>query len=135
MNVGYSYFDYYANRPPCPGPLEKCVDGPPAGFIDQQHSQDLVMAITLVVIGIAVLVGHHFFFGAIQGLRGGNPIWKMRGRWIAVTAICGLVALGATAVAIYSTISYFILSGSASRQLFGEAVGLAIAFLPAWAFA
>ena len=141
VNVGYSYHVY--NRlPPCAGPVERCGPGAPQGYIDpssaqyvdQQRSQDLVLAITLIVIGAAVLLGHHLLFRAVRDLRGGSPVWIVRGRWIALTAICGLIGLGSAAVAVYSTASFFVLSTS-SRQPFGDPLGLAIAFLPAWGFA
>ena len=141
VNVGYSYH-VYDRPPPCAGPGEKCGPGGPtgyvdpsgAGYLDQQRSQDLVLAITLLVIGTAVLLGHHFLFRAIRDLRGGSPVWIVRGRWIALTAVCGLIGLGSAAVAVYSTASFFVLSTS-SRQPFGDPLGLAVAFLPAWAFA
>jgi len=110
VNVGYSYH-VYDRPPPCAGPVEKCGPGGPTGYVDpsgaayldQQRSQDLVLAITLLVIGSAVLIGHHFLFRAIRDLRGGSPVWIVRGRWIALTAVCGLIGLGSAAVAVYST--------------------------------
>lgn len=142
INVRYSYHVFEARPAACQGPMDRCgpgpagwYDGPGPGYLDQQRSQDLVLAITLLAIGIAVVVGHQILFRAVQNLRGGAPIWIIRGRWIALTAICGLVGLGSAAVAVYSTTSYFILSGQNSRQPFGEPAGIAIAFLPAWAFA
>ena len=136
VNVGYSYYVYNGPQPPCPGPVEKCGGGgPPLGYLDQQRSQDAVLAITLVVIGVAVVIGHHFLFKAIRAMKGGSPVWIIRGRWIALTGICGLIGLGSAAFATYTTISFFILSGPASKQPFGESLGIALAFLPAWAFA
>lgn len=143
VNVAYSYPIYLA-RPMCSGPVEKCGPGPPggydygppSGYLEQQRAQDLVLAITLVVVGVAALVGHHFLFRAVRGLGGGAPIWIVRGRWIALTAVCGVIGLGSAAVAVYTTVSYFLIGPTgAARQPFGDPLGLAIAFLPAWGVA
>lgn len=131
INVGYSYFDYstnYAKGAP-PG-----FSGPPVTTIDQQRSQDLVLGITLIVVGALVAVAHFYLARAVASRPGGSPTWVTRGTTLALTIVTALGAIPAAAIGIYQLLSYFIVGSSFGQQLWGEPVGTAIAFLPAWLY-
>src|SRR6267143_666424 len=130
INLGYSYYDYssYAKGGP-PG-----FSGPPTTTIDQQRSQDLVLGITLIVVGALVAVAHFYLARAVASRPGGSPTWVTRGTTLALTAITALGAIPAAAIGIYQMLSYFIVGNSQGQQLWGDPVGAAIAFLPAWLF-
>jgi hypothetical protein len=131
INVAYSYFDYsisYGKGAP-PG-----FQGPPVASIEQMRSQDLVLGITLIVVGALVAVAHFYLARAVAGRPGGSPAWVTRGTTLALTIVTALGAIPAAAIGIYQMLSYFIVGSSQGQQLWGEPVGTAIAFLPAWLF-
>jgi hypothetical protein len=84
---------------------------------------------------------------AIRNSSGGRPLWVERGAAIAFTALYGFAALFGLIAGAASLINYFVAPGSPSfgysnvfpitsgGQPFGELVGSAVLFLPAWVVA
>ena len=133
IHPSYSYYDYSSVTkgvpPGFPNP------GPPINFVDQQRSQDLVLGITLIVVGLLVAVAHYYLARAVARMPGGSPTWVTRGTIMALTVTTAVAAIPAAAIGIYQVLSYFIVGSSQNPgQLWGEPVGAAIAFVPAWLY-
>ena len=136
INLAYSYYTAVAISQLCP-PNAAC--SPPDqyqfAFYEQQRSQDLVLGITLVVIG-ALVAGVHLYVGrAVSRMPGGSPGWITRGTLLGLTVMTAVVGIPSAAVGLYQMLSYFIVGTSPqTQQPWGEPLGLAIAFVPAWIF-
>lgn len=136
INIAYSYFTPAAVSQLCP-PNAAC---PPDyqyqfNFNDQQRSQDLVLGITLVVIGVLV-TGVHLFLGrAVARMPGGAPGWITRGTLLGLTVMTAVAGIPSAAIGLYQLLSYFIVGTSPqNQQPWGEPLGIAIAFVPAWIY-
>lgn len=119
----YSYFvppDQYS-----PG----TYGGPPS--IAQQQTQDVILAAMLVGVGLVVGVGHWFLSRFVRSMPGASPTWIVRGTLVGLTVLTGLAAIFGTLVGGYTMLSYFIV-GQTQGMIFGDAVGAAVVFLPAW---
>jgi hypothetical protein len=132
INPNYSYYNYsYVTKGAPPGIPNP---GSPNNFVDQQRSQDLVLGITLIVVGLLVAVAHFYLARAVAQMAGGSPTWVTRGMIMALTVTTALGAIPAAAIGIYQMLSYFIVGSSQGPQPWGDAVGAAIAFVPAWVY-
>ena len=135
INPAYSYqmaVDYAPLCPPnaaCPVPVQTM------DFYQQQRGQDLVLGITLLVIGVLV-AGVHLFLGrAVARMAGGAPGWITRGTLLGLTVMTAVVGIPSAAIGLYQMLSYFIIGSSPqNQQPWGEPLGLAIAFVPAWIY-
>lgn len=135
INLAYSYYgaQYY------PGPYPQPVSTPLAtanNYLEQQRGQDLVLGITLLVVGILVAVAHVYLARAVAGMVGGSPAWVTRGTLLALTVMTAIGGIPAAAVGLYQMLSYFIVGTTQyqQQQPWGEPIGLAIAFVPAWVY-
>ena len=131
INFGYSYFDpnVYGPTNAVPAP------GEPPSYLDAQRGQDLVLGITLLVIGVLVAVGHHYLARAVSHMAGGSPAWVTRGALLALTVVTAIAGIWSAAIGLNEMLGYFIIGPSPSQQPWGESVGMAIAFVPAWIYA
>lgn len=134
INPAYSYFATSAGYAP-PYPAGVVVPPVPANYVDEQRGQDLVLGITLLVVGVVVAVGHHYLASAVANMTGGSPAWVTRGALLALTVVTAIAGIWSTAIGLNELLSYFIIGGMQSQQPWGESVGMAIAFVPAWIYA
>jgi hypothetical protein len=144
INLAYSYYQQYgyatgAYPPVCKGTSGPCPpDTTPLvtqnSFYEQQRSQDLVLGITLLVIGVVVVIAHLYLARAVAGMAGGSPAWVTRGTQLALTVMTAVVGIPTAAFGLYSMLSYFIVGASQSQGPWGDSLGLAIAFVPAWLY-
>ena len=134
INLAYSYYQPVAYAALCPagGP---CPPQPPGTFSADQRSQDLVLGITLLAIGVLVAVAHLFLGRAVARLPGGSPAWVVRGTLLGLTVMTAVAGIPSAAIGLYQMLSYFIVGQSQGQQPWGEPLGLAIAFVPAWIYA
>lgn len=121
IDPAYSYF-----VPPSSG-----YDGP---SLHDQQAQDLILAAMLAGIGMLVAAGHRLLSRAVRGLPGGSPAWVIRGTLVALTVLMGLAAFLSTVIGGYQVLAHFIVGG-VQNGAFGDAVGGALVFVPAWAVA
>ncbi len=133
INLAYSYYTPQAypiadGKPPAEVGLNP-------DFLAQQRGQDLVLGITLLVVGVLVVVAHYYLARAVSGMPGGSPGWITRGTLLAITVVTAIAGIPSAAFGIYQMLSYFIIGTSATPQPWGESLGLAIAFVPAWIYA
>src|SRR5260370_566500 len=110
IHPGYSYYDYSSVAKPVPPGFPN--PGPPSNFVDQQRSQDLVLGITLIVVGLLVAGAHYYLARAVARMAGGSPTWVTRGTILALTVTTAVGAIPAAAIGIYQILSYFIVGGS-----------------------
>jgi hypothetical protein len=141
INLAYSYYQPYAYASSPNPPLCKGTVCPPDtsiltqnSYYEQQRGQDLVLGITLLVIGIVVVVAHLYLSRAVAGMAGGSPAWVTRGTQLALTVVTAIVGIPSAAFGLYQMLSYFIIGPSQSQGPWGESLGLAIAFVPAWLY-
>jgi hypothetical protein len=134
---------------PCPAgaPTDVCNPQVPQFDFTPQRTQDLVLGITLVVVGVVVALAHRALAQAVKDLPGGRPMWVERGSTIAFTVLYGFGAIFGLIAAVYTLISYFVVPASSTSlqptfipntsggQPFGELVGTAVLFSTAWVFA
>jgi hypothetical protein len=136
INLAYSYYQPVAYADMCPAGAGPCP--PPQyqfTFYEQQRSQDLVLGITLLGIGVLVAGVHYFLGRAVAGMPGGSPGWITRGTLLGLTVMTALVGIPSAASGLYQMLSYFIIGTSPqNQQPWGEPLGLAIAFVPAWIY-
>jgi hypothetical protein len=133
INLAYSYYTPQAypvgdGKPPAEVGLSP-------DFLVQQRGQDLVLGITLLVVGVLVAVAHYYLARAVSGMPGGSPGWITRGTLLAVTVVTAIAGIPAAAFGIYQMLSYFIIGTPATQQPWGDPLGQAIAFVPAWIYA
>jgi hypothetical protein len=130
LNPAYSYFSYQFAKG-VGGPVPVYAGGP---SIQTMRSQDLVLAITLLVIGAAVVAGHLFLARLVAGMPGGSPPWITRGTILALTVMTALGGIPSAAIGLYLLLTYFVLGGGPTQQPWGDPIGSAIAFVPAWVY-
>lgn len=133
VNLAYSYYPtvmYSGYAPLSTAPL------PPSSFDAQQRGQDLVLGITLLAVGVLV-AGVHLFLGrAVARMPGGSPGWIVRGTLLGLTVMTAVVGIPSAATGLYQMLSYFIVGTSSQNpQPWGEPLGFAITFVPAWIYA
>jgi hypothetical protein len=152
-DIKYSYgaqsFSGVSVSGPCPAAAPASVCSPLAPQYDftPQRTQDLVLGLTLAVIGVVIALAHAALARGVHGLPGGRPVWVERGSTIAFTALYGLGAIFGLVAGAYAVISYFVVPASAvspqsnffatapGGQPFGELLGTAVLFIPAWVVA
>jgi hypothetical protein len=135
INIAYSYYapTVYAPAPSPAGtvaPLEQLPN-----YLEQQRSQDLVLGITLLGVGVLVAVAHHYLARAVAHMGGGSPEWVTRGALLALTVVTAIAGIWSAALGLNQVLGYFIIGPSQSQQPWGESLGMAIAFVPAWIYA
>jgi hypothetical protein len=136
INLAYSYFQpvAYAGAYPPGVPVAPLVDQ--SNFYEQQRGQDLVLGITLLAVGLLVAAVHLFLGRAVARMPGGAPGWIVRGTLLGLTVMTAVAGIPSAATGLYEMLSYFIVGTSPqNQQPWGEPVGLAIAFVPAWIYA
>lgn len=149
ININYSYsagFFSGSSGTLCPtgAPAGACT-APPQPDFTPQRTQDLVLGLTLVIVGVAAAFAHRALAQALRSSPGGRPVWVERGAAIAFTALYGFGALFGLIAGTSALISYFVVPGSpisgytntfpitSGGQPFGDLVGAAVLFIPAWA--
>jgi hypothetical protein len=135
LRLAYSYYDnvvYAGPSAPACQAIAGC--GPPSGYLEQQRGQDLVLGLTLVAIGFIFALAHYYLARSLTRLPGGAPAWLARSTLLALTITTALGAIPATALGLYQLLTYFILGPSQGGTPWGDNVGAAIAFVPAWLF-
>jgi hypothetical protein len=134
---------------PCPAgaPANACNPQIPQFDFTPQRTQDLVLGLTLAVVGGVVAIAHRALAQAVRDLPGGRPIWVERGSTIAFTVLYGFGAIFGLIAAVYTVISYFVvpaaspslqptfIPNASGGQPFGELIGTAVLFIPAWVVA
>jgi hypothetical protein len=134
INMAYSYYTPMAMSQMCPAGEAPCTQYQ-FTFYDQQRSQDLVLGITLLAIGVLVAGVHVFLGRAVARMPGGSPGWITRGTLLGLTVMTAVAGVPSAAIGLYQLLSYFIVGSSPqSQQPWGEPLGLAIAFVPAWIY-
>jgi hypothetical protein len=150
ININYSYSGFFSGSSSgnvCPAgvPANVCNPAPPQADFTPQRTQDLVLGLTLVIVGVAAAVAHRALTRALRSSPGGRPLWVERGAAIAFTTLYGFGALFGLIAGASALISYFVVPGSPTSgytnvitttsggQPFGDLVGAAIVFIPAWA--
>ncbi len=104
--------------------------------IATQQSQDLILASMLIGVGLIAAVAHGFLARYVNGLRGGAVDWIRRGSILASTVLTGLAGFISAIAGGYAVISYFVVGvQQGGGATFGDPVGAAIVFLPAWGVA
>jgi hypothetical protein len=147
INISYSYSAGYffgSSASPCPAgvPASAC-NAPPQPDFSPQRTQDLVLGLTLIIVGVAAAFAHRALAQALRRSPGGRPIWVERGAAIGFTALYGFGALFGLIAGASALISYFVVPASptgytnvfpitSGGQPFGDLVGAAILFIPAW---
>lgn len=134
INMAYSYYTPVAISQLCP-PNVACPPQSEVTFYADQRSQDLVLGITLVVIGVLVAAVHLFLGRAVARMPGGAPGWITRGTLLGLTVMTAVAGIPSAAIGLYQMLSYFIVGASPqNQQPWGEPLGIAIAFVPAWIY-
>jgi hypothetical protein len=129
ISPAYSYYPTYSGYAPSSTLLA------PSSFDVQLRSQDLVLGITLLVIGALVAGGHLLLGRAVAHLPGGSPGWVVRGTLLGLTVMTAVVGIPSAAIGLYEVLSYFIVGAPPQNsQPWGEPLGLAITFVPAWIY-
>jgi hypothetical protein len=151
-NINYSYglqnFSGAVSGPcPAGAPAGACNPLVPQFDFTPQRTQDLVLGLTLVVVGVVVAFAHQALARAVRSLPGGRPVWVARGATVAFTVLYGFAAIFGLIAAAYAVISYFVVPAASvspqgnffptasGGQPFGELIGTAILFIPAWVVA
>jgi hypothetical protein len=148
ININYSYdAGSFSGSSvyPCPSGAPASVCNPPQPDFTPQRTQDLVLGLTLVIVGVAAAFAHRALVRALRSSPGGRPGWVERGAAIAFTTLYGFGALFGLIAGASALISYFVVPGSpisgytsayptaTGGQPFGDLVGAAVVFIPAWA--
>jgi hypothetical protein len=135
INLAYSYYGSQYYPGPYPQPASTPLQ-PVTNYLEQQRGQDLVLGITLLVVGVVVAVAHLYLARAVAGMAGGSPAWITRGTLLALTVMTAIGGIPSAAFGLYQMLSYFIVGTSQyqQQQPWGEPLGLAIAFVPAWIY-
>ena len=151
IDINYSYSAGFisgssANLCPSGAPASVC-NVPPQPDFSPQRTQDLVLGLTLIIVGVVATFAHRALAQAVRRSPGGRPLWVERGGAIAFTTLYGFGALFGLIAGASALISYFVVPASptagysnvfpitSGRQPFGDAVGAAILFIPAWVVA
>jgi hypothetical protein len=135
INIAYSYYAPQVYTP-APSPDNSGVAiAQSFDNLDQQRDQDLVLGITLLVIGALVALGHYYLARAVAHMAGGSPGWVTRGAVLALTVVTAIAGISSAAIGLNQMLSYFIIGASRSQEPWGESVGMAIAFVPSWIYA
>ena len=149
INISYSYSGFFSGGSSgavCPAgvPANLCNPAPPQADFTPQRTQDLVLGLTLIIVGVAAAFAHRALARALRTTPGGRPLWVERGAAIAFTTLYGFGALFGLIAGASALISYFVVPGSPNQgfstgfsttsggQPFGDLVGAAIVFIPAW---
>lgn len=123
FDIGYSYF---RGLPP-PG-VDQGYYGP---SLAQQQGQDLVLAAMLIGIGLLVAGAHWALGRYLAKLAGGSPSWIEGGGTVAVTVLTGLAGILSLIIGGYQALTYFLV-GNQQGMAFGDPLGAAVVFVPAW---
>jgi hypothetical protein len=143
--IGFINMNYAYSNPVSPLQSTLCPPGSTAPGCASSASldltplrtNDLVLAITLVVVGLVVFLLHRLVARSARRFPGGLPAWVQRGTLVGFAVLYGSVALFALVGTVYGIVTFIVTPSDgtatvASPQPFGELVGVAFAFIPAW---
>ncbi len=142
INLGFSYGSGSLGiSSSCPAgvPASECPTPTSLDFTPQR-TDDLSLAITLIVIGVVALWLHRLLRRSMRRLPGGAPAWVERGTVVAFTFLYAFAGLFGLVAAVHGIVSYIITPATAGTeslviaagQPFGDVVGAAAVFIPAW---
>jgi hypothetical protein len=131
VNPAYSYYVPTAADLGKGGAALPPGAGPPANYLDIQREQDLILAIVLAVAGLLLLGGHLLLARVVRRMPGGDSGWITRGVVIAITVFTGVPGLLSAIFAAYSVLVFTLIS-QPGQMPFGDALGTAVVFIPAW---
>ncbi|MBV8301685.1 MAG: hypothetical protein JOY68_07160 [Candidatus Dormibacteraeota bacterium] len=101
-----------------------------------QRTNDIVLAITLIVVGVVLAWMHRELRRIAQRSAGGLPGWVDRGTLMGFVILYGAAATFGVIAFVYGVITFAINgqtgSGIVFTGPFGDEVGAAAAFIPAW---
>jgi len=134
IDPSYSYYALTCAAAPGPPYPTGCSNSDSLATF--QRNQDLILAVVLIVAGSG-LAAVHLVVGRMAGrLFGGAPNWIGGGSLVACTVIFGVLGIGGLISGLYNLLTRLFLgsgpNGSAGPVTFGDLLGLAVAFLPAW---
>jgi len=126
----------YANATPdfssLGGNLGNAVSGPDPG---QLREQDLILAIILIVVGALIFMIHRRMSSDLDPVFTGPPEWRAWATPLLTTLFYGLAGIGSAIAALYTMLNNLLIDhNSTGPDQFGTTLGLALAFVPAWAF-
>ncbi|MGH7860882.1 MAG: hypothetical protein ACREOS_01455 [Candidatus Dormibacteraceae bacterium] len=128
----YSYYALTCTAAPA-GPYPNPCGTSDASF---QRNQDLILAVVLIIAGSSLAAVHLGVGRAAGRLFGGAPNWIEGGSLVACTVIFGVLGIGGLISGLYNLLTRLFLgsgpNGSPGPVTFGDLLGFAIAFLPAW---
>jgi hypothetical protein len=115
------------------------MPSPPTIDLTQERGQDIVLGITLVVIGLLVAVTHYYLARTLASRPAGSPGWVARGTVLALAVTTAVGAIPTAAIGLYGMLSYFVIGAPQAGafgppQTWGDPLGAAIAFVPAWIY-
>ena len=137
FDIGYSYRN----------PLQVASSTPlgaTAGSSDltPQRTDDIALAATLVGAGVLLFLLHRLVARVARRHPGGMPSWVKRGTLLGFTVLYASAAIFALIAAVDGIVTYVITppdGGVESALLgpgpFGDVVGTAVVFIPAWILA
>ena len=150
-DLGYSYQGFGFSGQSCTSNSQgqsSCTNLAPAFDATPQRTADLILAGALILIGVAVWYVHRALSRNVATLPGGHPGWVHHGTLIAFTLLFGFAAIFSLVTGLSSLVTYFATSGTPStiplsgvavgnamKQPFGDGLGAAAVFVPAWIFA
>jgi hypothetical protein len=101
----------------------------------QAREQDLILAIILIVIGAILFLIYWRMSADLDRVFSGPPEWRAWATPLLTTLFYGLVGIGTAIAALYSMLNNLLIDhNSTGPDQFGTSLGLALAFVPAWAF-
>jgi len=146
VNLEFSYRSLFAGASSA-----LCSAGTPAdqcptpsalgGDLTPQRTSDLVLAITLIAVGLLGFALHRWLAHAVRSEVGGDPAWVRWGALVGFVALYGFAALFSLAAAVYGIVNWIVVPASSASfnafnitagLPFGEFVGTAAVFIPAW---
>jgi hypothetical protein len=110
----------------------------PPSDLTPHRTDDLALAITLFAVGVLLFVVHRLLARSVRRLPGGLPGWVQKGTIIGFTVLYASAAVFGLIAGAYGVVTYIINPADATSssalppQPFGDVVGAAGAFIPAW---
>ncbi|HVB77245.1 MAG TPA: hypothetical protein VNI34_05520 [Candidatus Nitrosotalea sp.] len=138
VSLGYSYYSASCATP-APGTIYKSLSpcGANSDLAGYMRSQDLILALILVAAGAALALLHVALIRMVQAQGHRAPSWVEGGSLVTFTVVSGLLGVGGFVAGLYEVLSQLVLGGGpngAPPSTFGGAIGVGVAFLPAWLF-
>lgn len=117
-------------------------------FYAPLHTRDIILALTLIAVGLGVVSLHQAIARRLALSSGGDPVWVRHGSVIAYPVLYGFAAILALAAGASGLFAYFVIAHGTGLENgvfssgygvpatgaapFGEALGAAALFAPAW---